>query len=164
MKRQGKKEQLMLPWCWPYSQTFILLPIKLFFWLERLKWHFGPLGIHVSWVFALWCSQYLEFLLPDINITSSLNSSKYLVEWHQVIMPSGIIKEAFPDHSIWNSTSLPFIFCPSPTLFFFLVVFITWKTELFFSYYLSFNKYNRQLVCFAHTTVYLVPWILFVTW
>ena len=161
MKGRGKKEQLMLPW--PHSQTFISLPIKFFFWLERRQWHFGPLGVHVCWIVALWCSQYLELLLSDIHMTSSVNSFQYLVKCHQVIMPSDIIKEASPDYSIWNSTSLPFIFCPSPILLFFLVLFITWKTEHFFSYYLSFNKDHRQLVCFAYTTVYLVPWILFVT-
>lgn len=106
-------------------------------WLEKLQWHFDLLGVWVSQVFGLWCSQYLELQLPDIHMTFSLNSFKYLVKWHQVIMLSDVIKETLPDHSIWNTASVPFIFFPLLTLFLFLVVFITWETEHVFVCLLS---------------------------
>ena len=79
-------------------------------WLEKLQWHF---------------------------MTFSLNSFKYLVKWHQVIMLSDVIKETLPDHSTWNTASVPFIFFPLLTLFLFLVVFITWETERVFVCLLS---------------------------
>lgn len=141
------KKWLILPWCLMLLWNFI----------TYLTWNtsvtFFPPGISVFWVFTLWCSLYIELLPPNIHISSSVTSFQYLVKWHQVRMSSDIINEAFPDYSIWNNTSLPFIFCPFPTLFFFLVSFITWQIEQFYFYYLSFYniRFNRHLVYSSHT-------------
>ena len=117
-------------------------------------------------------SESFQLYMPVFGITSSryphdfLNSFKYLDKWHQLIMPSAVIKKAFPDHSAWNNTSFAIPFCPLPTVFFSLVLFITWQIELFFlcAYYPSFYNVqdNRHLVCFAKL-LFLVPWTLFLS-